>query len=111
MNIRECVSFKELLQTAYKYLISSLVMFAVCFGIRIILSTNIFMNLLNMLATNASLNKVDLFNIISISQVIFGVITYIVMLIILKDEYVFKFLHKIKNKLFKSKPNNTEGTC
>ena len=33
----------------------------------------------------------------------FGAITYIVMLIILKDQYIYTFINKIKNKFLKKK--------
>ncbi len=102
MYIKENINFKELLRSTYKYLISSLVMFIICFGIKVVLSFNIVANLLNNLEIEIS--KEYLLNVISIAlQIGFGAITYIIMLIILKDEYVFTFLKRIKNKILSFK--------
>ncbi len=104
MYIKDNIKFKELLQSAYKYFFSALIMFIVCFLIRITLNVNVISNLIYNLASNLYLSKDYLFNIISIGlQIIIGAITYIIILIILKDEYVYKFLNKIKNKIFKKK--------
>ena len=50
------------------------------------------------------INKEYLFNIVSIIfQVGVGAITYIVMLIVLKDEYIYKFIDKMKSRFLKKK--------
>ena len=79
-------------------------MFGVCFIVRVMLNMNFIANSINNLAIKLVLNKEYLKNIISIIlQIVFGATTYIITLIILKDEYIFKFLNKIKNKIFKTK--------
>ena len=67
-------------------------MFFVCFVIKILLSLNL------------DIDEIQKFNFISVSvQVFFGIITYFAMLIVLKDDYIFKFFGKIKNILFRKK--------
>ena len=46
-------------------------------------------------------------NITSIvAQMAVGAITYFVVLVLLKDDYIFKFINKIKARLFKKQANN-----
>ena len=79
-------------------------MFLICLGVKLTLNTNLITSAIYNFAENISLNKKYLFNIISIiSQMAFGAITYIVMLIILKDQYIYTFINKIKNKFLKEK--------
>ena len=102
--IKNNISFKKLLKLAKKYFISAIIMFGVCFIVRVMLNMNFIANSINNLAIKLVLNKEYLKNIISIIlQIVFGATTYIITLIILKDEYIFKFLNKIKNKIFKTK--------
>ena len=105
--IKKDISFKNLLEMAWKYFVSGLVMFTVCFGIRVLLNTNLINSALINLANSISINKDNVTNVASIViQIGFGVITYFGMLIILKDDYVFKFIDKIKSKIFKKKEVN-----
>ena len=54
------------------------------------------------LAKAISMNKEYFINVVSIIiQMVIGALTYFVTLIILKDDYVFRFIEKIKGKLFK----------
>lgn len=100
--IKKDISLKNLLEMAWKYFISGLVMFAVCFIVRIILNSNLVNSSLINLANTISMEKKYLINIVSIViQMFFGVLTYFGMLILLKDDYVFKFIDKIKSKIFK----------
>lgn len=102
--IKNNISFKKLLKLAKKYFISAFIMFGVCFIVKVMLNMNFIANSINNLAIKLVLNKEYLKNIISIIlQIVFGATTYIITLIILKDEYIFKFLNKIKNKIFKTK--------
>ena len=83
---------------------SGLVMFAVCFGIRFLLSIDVINLTLINFANNMSIDKSYFVNIISIiTQITAGIITYFGMLIILKDDYVFKFIDKVKSKMFRKK--------
>lgn len=103
-HVKNEISIKELIKIAWKYLISALVMFAVCFGIRTILEINIISIALENLASRLEMDKLYIYNCISIVvQVFFGAITYIVMLIALKDTYVYNFLNKLKSKFLKKK--------
>lgn len=102
--IKKDISFKNLLEMAWKYFVSGLVMFAVCFVARFILDLDVINSGLINIANSISMEKVYFINAISIvSQIIVGVLTYFGMLIILKDDYVFKFIDKVKAKLFKKK--------
>ena len=48
------------------------------------------------------MNKEYFINVVAIIiQMVIGALTYFVTLIILKDDYVFRFIEKIKGKLFK----------
>ena len=103
-HVKNEISIKELIKIAWKYLISALVMFAVCFGIRTILEINIISIALENFASRLEMDKLYIYNCISIVvQVFFGAITYIVMLITLKDTYVYNFLNKLKSKFLKKK--------
>ena len=102
--IKRDISFKNLLEMAWKYLVSGLIMFAVCFGIRWTLALDIINSGLINIANTISMENSYLINITSIVvQMLFGIVTYFTMLIILKDDYVFKFIDKIKSKIFKKK--------
>lgn len=105
--IKKDISFKNLLEMAWKYFVSGFVMLIVCFGIRVILDTNLVTSTLINFANSISIDKNNLTNVISIViQIGVGIITYFGMLIALKDDYVFKFIDKIKSKIFKKKEAN-----
>ena len=79
-------------------------MFALCMGAKVILDINWISEIINNISMNFDTHKEQFINIVTISiQVIVGIITYFVMLIILKDDYVFKILDKIKNQILKRK--------
>lgn len=100
--VKKEINLKNLFGMAWKYLLSGIIMFAVCFGIRLLLATNIINSSLINLSKNVLMNTDYFINIVSIIiQIIFGALTYFVMLIILKDDYVFKFIDKIKSYIFK----------
>lgn len=102
--IKKDISFKNLLQMAWKYFVSGLVMALVCLGIRLLLATNLINSLLIKLSEAIGMGIDNLSNVTSIIfQIGLGALTYFVMLIILKDDYVFKFIDKIKAKIFKKK--------
>lgn len=102
--IKKDIPFKSLVEMAWKYFTSGIMMFTVCFGVRCILNLNAINSGLINVANSISIEEKYFLNIISIIlQVIVGVITYFGMLIVLKDDYVFKFIDKIKSKLFNKK--------
>lgn len=102
--IKKDISLKNLLEMSWKYFISGLVMFLVCLGIKSLLSVDLINSYLINFANKLSMEKSYLINTVSIIvQIAFGVLTYFGMLIILKDDYVFKFIDKIKAKIFKKK--------
>ena len=75
--VRKDFDIKNILKMSRKYVISSLIMYAVCLIIGIF--------------------KVN--NLISvILQVLCGILTYGIVLIILKDEFVYEILDKLKEK-------------
>lgn len=79
--IRKDINVKEMLVLANKYIISSIIMYLCCFV------TGNFAE---------RLNVGDIWEIIA--QVSVGVIIYFTMLILLKDDYVYKFINTVKNK-------------
>lgn len=103
-HIKNDIKLSTLGKLCYKYLLSAIIMFLICLGVKLTLNTNLITSAIYNFAENISLNKKYLFNVISIiSQMAFGAITYIVMLIILKDQYIYTFINKIKNKFLKKK--------
>lgn len=101
-HVKNEVSVKQLIKLCWKYVVASVVMFILCFIVKGILSINVITGAVYNLATNMSLNKDYLFNIISIiAQMAVGAITYITMLIVLKDKYIFSFIDKIKSRFLK----------
>ena len=102
--IKKDISFKNLLQMAWKYFTAGVVMFVGCFGVRLILKINAIDAMLINISNSISINKEYFINITSIiTQMLIGCLIYFGMLIVLKDDYVFKFIDKIKTKLFKKK--------
>lgn len=103
-HIRNNIKVRELLKLCYKYVISALVMFGVCFITKLIINTDLISTAIYSFAENIDISKLYLFNIISIvAQIAFGAISYFAMLIILKDDYVYTFINKIKNRFLKKK--------
>ena len=102
--IKDEIDIKELLKISWKYFISAIIMFAVCIGVKNILEFSIVTSYLSNIALNMSISKQYLENVVSIIlQASVGIITYFVMLIVLKDNYVFEFINKIKEKFNKNK--------
>ena len=100
--IKDEIEVKKLFTLSWKYLCSGLIMFVFCFVIKNSLNIEVIKNTLGIWATKLSMNQNYFINVISIiSQMIVGVVSYFGMLIILKDDYVFKFIDKIKNRLLK----------
>lgn len=96
------VPFKELLSLAWKYFLAGILMFVVCFGIRYVLNIESILTIQENIALAINMNNEYFINVVSIiSQMIFGALTYFIVLVILKDDYVFKFIDKIKSKIFK----------
>ena len=78
--IRNDISFMEVLKYTYKYLIASISMFIACSLSQFIVASGI-----------ASI----------ILQVVIGVIIYMGALILLKEDYVYYFINKIKERFLK----------
>ena len=77
-------------------------MFVVCFGIRYVLNIESILTIQENIALAINMNNEYFINVVSIiSQMIFGALTYFIVLVILKDDYVFKFIDKIKSRIFK----------
>ena len=98
--IKKDISFKNILGMAWKYFVAGIIMFISCYIIRVVLKTNLIRAILNNFAQITKMGTENIFNLTSIIiQIAIGVLTYFVMLIILKDDYVFKFIEKIKAKI------------
>ena len=96
--VKKDIKFSNLIALAWKYFVSAMVMFGVCFVIKFILDMNYINTALINAANNICMSKNYFINIISIVvQIVTGAITYFVMLVVLKDNYVFKFIDKIKS--------------
>ncbi len=96
-HVKKEISIRQLIRLSWKYIFASLIMFLLCFGVKLILNINLITEIIYNLAMNMSLSKEYLFNIVSIcSQIIVGFVAYIVMLLVLKDKYIFSFLDKIR---------------
>lgn len=96
------VPFKELIGLAWKYLVAGLLMFAVCFGIRFVLNIESVMLIQENMSELIKMDRDYFINVLSIIvQMVFGALTYFITLILLKDDYVFKFIDKIKSRIFK----------
>ena len=68
------------------------------------LSTKIINTAFVNLGNSIGIGLENLFNVTSIiTQMGIGALIYFGMLIILKDDYVFKFIDKLKSKIFKKK--------
>lgn len=76
--VRKDFNLKEIFKLAKKYLLSSIVMFIVCLFIGKFINNNL---------------------ISTIVQVIIGVLTYGICLLILKDNFIIEVLDRIKNKI------------
>ena len=75
--VRKDFDFKEIFKLSINYIIASVVMFIICVAIGFKISSDL---------------------ILIIVQVIVGILTYGICLLILKDDFVFEILDKIKNK-------------
>ena len=105
--IKKDIKFKTLLNLAWKYLVAGLTMFAVCFGVRLLLNANVINTALLDFADNIQMSRTYFINTTAIiSQMAVGALTYFVVLVLLKDDYIFKFIDKIKARLFKKQANN-----
>lgn len=103
-HIKDEFKVRDLIKSCYKYLISALVMFAVCLGIQFVLNTSIVINVIANMSNSISMSNEHLFNVVSIiTQIGCGAIIYFVMLVMLKDEYLYSFIDKIKNRFMKKK--------
>ena len=77
--IRKDINIMSMVSLAWKYLCSGIIMYVFC------------------MITSLLVSRGYVFEIAS--QVIVGIIVYFTMLIILKDDYVYKFLNTIKSKV------------
>lgn len=101
-HVKKEISVKQLVRLSWRYIFSSIIMYILCSVIKGILSINIVTEMVYNFATNMSLNKEYLFNVVSIIiQMLVGAITYIAMLIVLRDKYIFNFINKIKSRFLK----------
>ena len=80
--VRKDFNFKEILKLSRNYIISSIVMFIVC----IIIREKVTNNLVSIVA-----------------QLIIGIITYEISLIILKDAFVYDVIKRMKKKYYERK--------
>ena len=76
--VKNDFNVKEIIKSAKNYILSSLLMFLLCFIIGRFIQNN----------------KVSI-----IAQVLVGAITYVSCLLILKDRFIFEFLNRVKDKI------------
>ena len=98
-HIKDEIKIKDLIKVCANYVISALIMFICCFAIKTILNTTEVSEIIRNLSPNKQILNIALI----ISQVCVGVMSYFAMLVVLKDDYVFKFIDKIKSQIFKRK--------
>lgn len=104
-HVKREISVKQLIRLCWRYVFASLIMFILCLIVKGILNVDAITQVIYKSATNMSLNKEYLFNIVSIiAQVAVGCVSYITILIILKDKYIFNFINKIKSRFLKKEP-------
>lgn len=102
-HVKREISVKQLIRLCWRYVFASLIMFILCLIVKGILNVDAITQVIYKSATNMSLNKEYLFNIVSIiAQVAVGCVSYITILIILKDKYIFNFINKIKSRFLKN---------
>lgn len=77
-HVKDEINIKEMIQLSYKYLLAAIIMFIACNITKLIVSTGM---------------------ISIILQVGIGVIVYGIVLVILKDEYLYMFLNKVREKI------------
>ena len=77
--VRKDVKWKPLIRIAVRYLVASLIMFAACTIVKLLISTGILSILL---------------------QMIIGIVVYVIMLIVFKDKFFNTIIERIKSKLF-----------
>lgn len=78
-NVKDEINIKEMIKLSYKYLLASIIMFIVCNLTKLIISTGMLSIILQMAV---------------------GIVVYVIILIILKDEYLYMFLNKVREKIF-----------
>ena len=105
--VRKDINVKEVLKLTRKYLFASLVMFAVCFGVRMALNIESVSTFITSIVHTEKSAEFLMNSVSVVLQVAFGVIAYFVMLIVLKDDYIYKFINKIKEKLSNKKVEET----
>ena len=102
--IKSEIKIRELFKLSYKYLFSALIMFVLCNIARQILYLEISQESIMYLTNLFNIGIENMNSIISIClQILVGILTYLTMLIILKDDYVSIFLNKIKQRFLRKK--------
>ncbi len=82
--VKEEIKLKEIVKLSYKYLFAGLIMFICCMFITLFVS--------GMLSV--------------ILQIIIGIIVYFGILILFKDEFIYMFINRIKNKVVQTLSRN-----
>lgn len=101
--VKREVNFKEMLKTGYTYLLASIVMFVFCRFTQTFVYSNIFSNVIVLLSNNFKIAITNMTSILSIMmQILIGIFVYLGILIILKDQYVYIVINKLKKKFAKS---------
>lgn len=101
--VRKEVDFKSLLKTSYKYLFASVIMFVFCRLAEYFVYSDLMSNLIYSLSGKLEMTVANVKSVISIStQIVVGVIVYITILILTKDDFIYTFLNKLKKKFSKA---------
>ena len=98
--IKDEFDIKELFSLCSKYVIASIIMFLVCIVAKGLLNLKVVYGAIENLGNSLDISSFYMINICSILiQVLLGMITYFVTLIVLKDDSIIKLIDKIKSIL------------
>ena len=98
--IKDEFDIRDLFKLCYKYVIASIIMFGVCLISKSILNIRFIQIAIENLGNKLDITNFFMTNICTIIvQVLFGMITYFVTLIMLKDDSIIKLIDKIKSFL------------
>ena len=107
--VREDISIKDILRIAWKYFVAAIIMLFACSLIGYMNNYTILAIRLIELAEKTRYSDRLFLNMFNLGvTMLFGGATYFASLIVLKDEFVFRFLDRVSNKIMNRK--NPQGT-
>ncbi len=107
--VREDISLKDILRIAWKYFVAAIIMLFACSAIGYMNNYTFLAIRLIELAEKTRYSDRLFLNMFNLGVTMFmGGATYFASLIVLKDEFVFRFLDRVSNKIMNRK--NPQGT-